>query len=179
VNMAQPGPLGRSIDDLELLWKIIRGPDLSDFEVAPIDWRPPSGRTLGQLRFAWTDGFEPYFAARRVSLLLFAAEHHGLQGAPWFQPILAAASVTLRSNSTFTLLGAARASVGIAVLPRLIARAHADLVAVSEDLHVGDFWLVTHPDFRRDPNVRKAADFIRREPFGDDTGFESAKGPLP
>src|SRR5262245_66322226 len=42
VNMAQPGPLGRSIDDLELLWEIIRGPDPSDFEIARIDWRPPS-----------------------------------------------------------------------------------------------------------------------------------------
>src|SRR5262245_16633272 len=36
VNMAQPGPLGRSIDDLELLWEIIRGPDPSDFEIARI-----------------------------------------------------------------------------------------------------------------------------------------------
>jgi amidase len=62
VNMAQPGPLGRSIDDLELLWEIIRGPDPSDFEIAPIEWRPRSGRTLDQLRFAWTDGFEPYVA---------------------------------------------------------------------------------------------------------------------
>jgi amidase len=62
VNMGQPGPLGRSIDDLELLWKIIRGPDPSDFEIAPIDWRAPSGRSLEQLRFAWTDGFEEYVA---------------------------------------------------------------------------------------------------------------------
>ena len=62
VNMGQPGPLSRSIDDLELLWKIIRGPDPSDFEIAPIDWRPPSGRSLAQLRVAWTDGFEPYVA---------------------------------------------------------------------------------------------------------------------
>jgi amidase len=62
VNMAQPGPLGRSIDDLELLWEIIRGPDPSDFEIAPIDWRPPSGRPLAQLRVAWTDGLEQYVA---------------------------------------------------------------------------------------------------------------------
>ena len=62
VNMGQPGPLSRSIDDLELLWEIIRGPDPSDFEIAPIDWRPPSGRSLAQLRFAWTDGFEQYVA---------------------------------------------------------------------------------------------------------------------
>jgi amidase len=62
VNMAQPGPLGRSIDDLELLWEVIRGPDPSDFDIAPIDWRPPSGRSLAQLRVAWTDGFEEYVA---------------------------------------------------------------------------------------------------------------------
>jgi amidase len=62
VNMGQPGPLGRSIDDLELLWKIIRGPDPFDFEIAPIDWRLPSGRSLEQLRLAWTDGFEEYVA---------------------------------------------------------------------------------------------------------------------
>jgi amidase len=62
VNMGQPGPLGRSIDDLELLWGIIRGPDPSDFEIPPIEWRPASGRSLEQLRIAWTDGFEPYIA---------------------------------------------------------------------------------------------------------------------
>jgi amidase len=62
VNMAQPRPLSRSIDDLKLLWEITRGPDPSDFEIAPIDWRPPSGRSLEQLRFAWADGFEHYLA---------------------------------------------------------------------------------------------------------------------
>src|SRR5262249_27483342 len=62
VSMPQSGPIGRSIDDLELLWTIIRGPDPSDFEIAPIDWRPPSGRSLEQLRVAWTDRFEPYIA---------------------------------------------------------------------------------------------------------------------
>ncbi len=72
VNMAQPGPLGRSIDDLELLWEIIRGPDPSDFEIAPIDWRPPSGRSLEQLRFAWTDGFEEYVAGAETRELLAA-----------------------------------------------------------------------------------------------------------
>jgi amidase len=63
VNLVQFGPLSRSIDDLELLWKIIRGPDSSDFEIAPIDWRAPSGRPIEQLRFAWTDGFAPYVAS--------------------------------------------------------------------------------------------------------------------
>ena len=62
VNLVQAGPIGRSIDDLELVWTIIRGPDSCDFEIAPIDWRPSSGRSLGQLRIAWTDGFEEYVA---------------------------------------------------------------------------------------------------------------------
>jgi amidase len=62
-HMGQAGPLGRSIDDIELLWKVIRGPDPSDFEIARIDWHPPSGRSLAQLRFAWTDGFEQYVAS--------------------------------------------------------------------------------------------------------------------
>jgi amidase len=62
VNLGQPGPLARSIDDLQLLCEVIRGPDPSDFEIARIEWRPPSGRSLEQLRVAWTDGFEPYIA---------------------------------------------------------------------------------------------------------------------
>jgi amidase len=72
VNMAQAGPLSRSIDDLELLWKVIRGPDRSDFEVAPIDWRPPSDRSLEQLRFAWTDRFEEYLAGTETQEQLAA-----------------------------------------------------------------------------------------------------------
>jgi len=60
--MGQPGPLSRSVDDVQLLWEIIRGPDSSDFEIPPIEWRPPSGRSLEHLRFAWTDGFEEYLA---------------------------------------------------------------------------------------------------------------------
>jgi amidase len=79
VNMAQPGPLGRSIDDLELLWQIIRGPDPSDFEVARIDWRAASGRSLPDLRVAWTDGFEEYIAGAetRAQLAALAARIEG------------------------------------------------------------------------------------------------------
>jgi len=72
VNMAQPGPLSRSIDDLKLLWEVIRGPDPSDFEIAPIDWHSPSGRSLEQLRFAWTDRFEEYQAGAETRAQLAA-----------------------------------------------------------------------------------------------------------
>jgi DNA-binding transcriptional LysR family regulator len=46
------------------------------------------------------------------------------------------------------------------VLPRFIAARHDALVAVSDDLAEGDFWLVTHPEVRRTPAVRAVADFL-------------------
>jgi DNA-binding transcriptional LysR family regulator len=48
------------------------------------------------------------------------------------------------------------------------ARRH-DLVRVSKDVADHEVWLITHPEFRRDPKVRAAADFLKRrasEPDG-------------
>jgi DNA-binding transcriptional LysR family regulator len=89
-----------------------------------------------------------------------------LQSAPWFREALESAHVVLTTNSTHTLLAAARASVGVAVLPRFVARGHHDLVSVSEDVATRDVWLVTHPEFRRDPRVRVTTDFLKREAAG-------------
>jgi hypothetical protein len=43
-----------------------------------------------------------------------------------------------------------------------VARQHDDLVAVSDDIAEHDVWLITHPEFRRDPKVRGTADFLKR-----------------
>jgi DNA-binding transcriptional LysR family regulator len=86
---------------------------------------------------------------------------------------LAGSSVALVTNSTHTLISAARAALGVAVIPRFAARVYDDLVAVSEDLAEGEMWLVSHPDFRRDPKVRALAEFLReaaRGPGGIDDG---------
>jgi DNA-binding transcriptional LysR family regulator len=85
-----------------------------------------------------------------------------LQDAKWFLPILDSARIALESNSTHALLAAARAGAGVAVLPRFVARCHDDLAAVSDDVASQDVWLITHPDFRRDPKVRATADFLKR-----------------
>jgi DNA-binding transcriptional LysR family regulator len=103
---------------------------------------------------------------RDQPLLVYTAPHHPLQSAAWFQPVLAGARVTLASNSTHMLLGAARAGAGVAVLPRFVAAAEPDLVPVSDDTAVLEVWLVTHPEFRRDPSVRLTAAFLRREAPG-------------
>jgi len=108
---------------------------------------------------AWSD----------LPLLVYTPAFHILQDAKWFQPILASARIGLETNSTHTLLAAARAGAGVAVLPRLVARGQDDLVAVSDDVAAHDVWLITHPEFRRDPKVRVTADFLKRhaaEPNG-------------
>jgi hypothetical protein len=40
------------------------------------------------------------------------------------------------------------------VLPRFVTRQDDELVAVSDDVADLDVWLITHPEFRRDPKVR-------------------------
>jgi DNA-binding transcriptional LysR family regulator len=95
-------------------------------------------------------------------LLAFTSPFQILQEAKWFQPILAAAPIALESNSTHALLAAARTGVGVAVLPRFVARQHDDLAPVSADIASHELLLVAHPEVRRDPKVRATADFLKR-----------------
>jgi hypothetical protein len=48
------------------------------------------------------------------------------------------------------------------VLPRFVARWHDDLAAVSDDVAAHEVWLITHPEFRRDPKVRATTDFLKQ-----------------
>jgi DNA-binding transcriptional LysR family regulator len=97
-----------------------------------------------------------------VPLLTYTSGLQMLQEAKWFQSLLASGDVALETNSTHTLLAAARAGAGVAVLPRFVAEWHDDLVAVSDHVATHDIWLITHPEFRRDPKVRAAADFLKQ-----------------
>jgi DNA-binding transcriptional LysR family regulator len=97
-----------------------------------------------------------------LSFLVYTPAFSLLQDARWFQPILDAAAVVVETNSTHALLSAARADAGVAVLPAFVARWHDDLVAVSDPVAEHDVWLITHPEFRRDPKVRATADFLKR-----------------
>lgn len=97
-----------------------------------------------------------------LPLLAYTSPFQMLQDARWFQTVLAGAEVALETNSTHALVAAARAGAGVAVLPRFVARWHDDLVDVSDDVANNDVWLISHPEFRRDPKVRAAADFIKK-----------------
>lgn len=96
-----------------------------------------------------------------IPLLVYTPQLRMLQEAAWFQDMLDGALIALETNSTHALLAAAQAGSGIAVLPRFVGRAHDDLVVVSDDVAAHDVWLITHPEFRRDPRVRAASQFLR------------------
>jgi DNA-binding transcriptional LysR family regulator len=101
-------------------------------------------------------------SSRGLDLLCYVPAYLPLQSAPWFQTVLASSRVVLSTNSTHTLLAAARAGAGIVVVPRMMVSSYPDLVAVSDDVSdAGDMWLVTHPEYRRDPKVRATAAFLR------------------
>src|SRR5262245_24807287 len=99
---------------------------------------------------------------RGLPLLVYTAPFQILQQAKWFQPILLSGRVVLETNSSHTLLAAARAGVGVAVLPRFLAGGEEGLVPVSDNVADNDVWLITHPEFRRDPKVRATADFLKK-----------------
>jgi len=101
-----------------------------------------------------------------LPLLVYTSPFDMLQEAKWFQPLLDSDAVALRTNSTHALVAAAQAGTGIAVIPRFVARQHQDLVAVSETVAEHDVWMITHPDFKRDPKVRATADFLKAAAAG-------------
>jgi DNA-binding transcriptional LysR family regulator len=105
---------------------------------------------------------------RGLPLLTYTSAFDMLQEARWFQSLRESAAVAMTTNSTHALLAAARAGAGVAVLPTFVARHHNDLIALSENLAEHDVWLITHPEFRRDPKVRATADFLKRIASGPD-----------
>jgi DNA-binding transcriptional LysR family regulator len=158
--------------------------DLSRGE-ADIAVRPPNPRQTGLVAVRLAQAAAGLYASKRfpsakrlriddaaaasgLPLLLYTPQYDELQNAAWFRPVRDAGRIILETNSTHTLLAAARAAVGIAVLPRFVARRYPDLVAVSDDVAKRDVWMITHPEYRRDPKIRATADFLKRVASGPD-----------
>lgn len=70
-----PGPLARSVEDLQLALTIIAGPDEREWEIPPVPLVPSPERNLTELRFAWSDDFGvPIAAEIRTALANLASE---------------------------------------------------------------------------------------------------------
>jgi amidase len=64
--MMVPGPMGRSVEDLELALRILSGPDGSDSEVPPVPWRESHVQSLEEIRAAWTSSFGGLLVAAEI-----------------------------------------------------------------------------------------------------------------
>ncbi|REG28343.1 DNA-binding transcriptional LysR family regulator [Paracoccus versutus] len=76
--------------------------------------------------------------------------------------------ILLRSNATHTLLEAARAGSGCALLPCLAAEGDASLreLAMPQPLPAMPLWLSYHEDLRRSPRLRAAVGFMEEVVHG-------------
>ena len=56
-QMLVPGPIARSVKDLQLCFSLIAGPDPRQPDVPPVPTNPMESRPLSELRIAWADDF--------------------------------------------------------------------------------------------------------------------------
>jgi DNA-binding transcriptional LysR family regulator len=87
-----------------------------------------------------------------------------LAGVPqerWIARVAPDRRVVFRCNSTASLVAAARAGVGVAVLPRFVADHEPELVRLDgpEPVH-HELWLLVHGDLRRSPRVRAVIEWV-------------------
>ncbi|WP_080055301.1 amidase [Spirosoma aerolatum] len=66
IHMFQGSPLARTVDDLELLWKVIVGPHESDRTIPDISWKPSVKQSLREYRIAWADGWPGHEASAQI-----------------------------------------------------------------------------------------------------------------
>jgi len=94
----------------------------------------------------------------------FIGFDESLAGVPqerWVAKVAPARRVVFRTNSTATLQAAARAGVGVALLPCFVAEGDAELVRLrGPDPVPHELWLLVHGDLRRTPRVRAVIDWL-------------------
>jgi DNA-binding transcriptional LysR family regulator len=109
------------------------------------------------------------YAARRQGPVDFAADafvtfDDSLAGVPqerWLARIAPQLRVVFRSNSTASLQAAARAGLGIAMLPCFLAERDPELVRLEGPRPVDhELWLLVHGDLRRTPRVRAVIEWV-------------------
>lgn len=120
-------------------------------------------RRVGQVRFGFYAS--PSYASVAPADRVFIGFEESLEHIPqhrWLQGFAALRPVVLRSNDVNTQQAAARAAVGVALLPCFVASNDSGLVRV-EPLRAGDtreLWLSVHADVRRSPAVRRVMDHL-------------------
>ena len=99
---------------------------------------------------------------QRERILAFDGSYGRIAEVVWIEEARLAPSVILRSSSTRALINAAAAGAGIALLPRMLARAFPALIEIPAPMPIPKraAWLVTHRDLRRARPLRLVGDWI-------------------
>ncbi|MGN6570470.1 MAG: LysR family transcriptional regulator [Pseudolabrys sp.] len=120
-------------------------------------------RKLGDLRYGLY-GARTYLDATADSDWQFIGYDEELANVPqqqWLDAHVAGRSYALRSNDLASLIAAARAGMGLAAVPHILAAGAAELVCVAEAPQATRaLWMVVHPDLRRAPRVRATMDHL-------------------
>jgi len=79
----------------------------------------------------------------------------------WLARVAPERAVVFRSNSTASLVAAARGGMGVAVLPRFLADADPSLRRLEGPEPAGhELWLIVHGDLRRTPRVKAVMEWV-------------------
>ena len=65
-DMAVSGPMARTPDDLELVWKVIVGPDKSDRNIPAIHWEKPKKQSLSEYKIGWVSDWPNYVTSSQT-----------------------------------------------------------------------------------------------------------------
>ncbi|HEY0255792.1 MAG TPA: LysR substrate-binding domain-containing protein, partial [Kofleriaceae bacterium] len=110
-------------------------------------------------------GHRTYVAAtkpRDHAFVTFDASGADLPQHAWLERHAAGRPIVLRTNDLESQIAAARAQVGIVVLPHYVAAAYPELVPVATKLRPikRELWRVMHEDLRAVPSVRAVTEFL-------------------
>jgi DNA-binding transcriptional LysR family regulator len=127
------------------------------------------GRKVAEANFA-VYGAEPFatqIKRKRASLetldwIGFDESISHIGAAQWVAAHIPSERIVMRSNSVLTMEDAARAGLGLAVLPCFQGEVAANLVRLSEPIPEAatPVWLLTHRDLRRVARIRVFLDFM-------------------
>lgn len=133
---------------------------------------PPEGdglvaRKLGELSYGLF-GAPVYVAERPPARWDFVAYDDSLDHVPqqlWLRAVAGDRPIVFRANDVASLAAAARAGVGLAVLPDFLGRGDGRLAAIAAGADAPPpprrtLWLVVHDDLRRAGRIRAVIDFL-------------------
>jgi DNA-binding transcriptional LysR family regulator len=98
-----------------------------------------------------------------MPMIGWGADAHGIPSSDWLATLIAPEAWVYRSNSLINQFMAAKAGIGLAVLPCYLADPEPDLrraIATPIPDLMRELWIVTHSDLRRTARVRAFFDVV-------------------